>query len=118
MDRVVSLFDERALRELVEAAAERAIRKVLRGAPSRTDADGRWVPVAQLAAKYSLAPGTIRRWAREGRVRSIRVGGAQRVSVEDFERVISGSTANETREPSPEELADRDEARERRSRRG
>jgi hypothetical protein len=115
----VSLFDETALRELVAEATEAALRKVLRGNSERPEAARRWASTAQLATEYSIAQKTIRQWVRQGRVRGIRVGGVLRASVEDFERMVSPArTTASGRTQSPEELADIDEDRERKKRRG
>lgn len=111
----MSLFDEQAFRALVEQAAEKAVRKVLREEPSSTGVDGRWVPTSQLANGYSIARGTIRQWIRAKKLRSVKVGGALRVNLADFERLVTGSNGSDKVLPSPEELADRDEIRERRS---
>ena len=111
----MSLFDERELRALVEQAAEKALRKVLREEPAAPSVGQRWVPTAQLTRDYSVAQSTIRHWIRQGKVRSIRVGGALRVNLADFERLISTPISDADRHLSPEELADRDEALERRS---
>ena len=111
----LSLFDERELRALVEQAAEKAVRKVLREEPAAPSAGQRWVPTVQLARDYSIAQSTIRTWLRQGKIRSIRVGSALRVNLADFERLISAPLSDAGRDLSPEELADRDEALERRS---
>ena len=102
----------------MEKAAENAIRKVLRERPAPSSTVRRWASTAQLAAEYSIARSTIRQWVHQGKVRSILVGSARRISVEDFERMVSGSTAIAPRAISPEELADRDDGLEPRSRRG
>jgi excisionase family DNA binding protein len=118
MGGAVSLLDELALRELIAEATEQAIRKVLRERPAQPDASRQWASTAQLAAQYSMAQSTIRTWVRQGKIRSIRVGGALRVSVEDFERMLSAPPTSLGRKVCPEELADQDAERERRSRRG
>jgi excisionase family DNA binding protein len=106
----VSLIDERELRALVEQAAEKAFRKVLREGPPPPNVSERWVPTAHLARDYSIAQATIRQWIRQGKLRSMRVGRALRVSFADFERLISTPSAEGDRDLSPEELADRDDA--------
>lgn len=111
----MSLFDEQAFRALVEQAAEKAVRKVLREEPNSVGGDGRWVPTSQFASGYSIAQGTIRQWIRAKKIRSVKVGGALRVNLADFERLLTGPDGSHTAPPSPEELADRDEIRERRT---
>jgi excisionase family DNA binding protein len=111
----LSLFDERELAALMEQAAEKALRKVLREEPATPSVGQRWVSTAQLAREYSLSQSTIRRWIRQGKIRSTRVCGAFRVNLADFEALLSSPSPDASRALSPEELADRDEARERRS---
>jgi excisionase family DNA binding protein len=111
---VVSLFDERALRALVEQATEKAVRMVLRENPT-TASSGPWVTTASLAKDYSIAQSTIRQWIRDGKLRARHVGRALRVNLADFERLVSISSVAVVSTPSPEELADLDEIRDRRS---
>lgn len=110
----MTLFDEQALRTLVEQATESAVRKVLRENPTTSTA-GPWVTTAWLARENSLAQGTIRQWIRDGKLRSRHVGRALRVNLADFERLVSAPTAVDASTPSPEELADLDDIRDRRS---
>jgi excisionase family DNA binding protein len=109
----VSLFDERALRALVEQATEKAVRMVLRENPTTANA-GPWVSTASLAKDYSIAQSTIRQWIRDGKLRARHVGRALRVNLADFERLVSISSVAVVSTPSPEELADLDEIRDRR----
>jgi excisionase family DNA binding protein len=110
----VTLFDEQALRMLVEQATESAVRKVLRENPTAATA-GPWVTTAWLARENSIAQSTIRQWVRDGKLGWRRVGRSLRVSLADFERLVSASTAVDASTPSPEELADLDDIRDRRS---
>jgi len=111
----MNVFDERAFGALVEQAVEKAVRKVLWTAPSIAEGDGRWVRTAELAKAYSIAQSTIRRWIREGKVEGKLVGGSLRVNLASFERSLAMPREAVERPLSPEELADRDEIRERRS---
>lgn len=117
----MSLFDETALRAMVEEATESAVRKVLREGSSHATpvpSVDSWVPTAALARQYSITQATIRQWIRQGRIRSVRVGRALRVNRSDFDSLISPPTGSApARQLSPEALADRDEVAERRKRR-
>jgi excisionase family DNA binding protein len=67
------------------------------------------------AKDYSIAQSTIRQWIRDGKLRARHVGRALRVNLADFERLVSISSVAVVSTPSPEELADLDEIRDRRS---
>ena len=110
----MSLFDEQALRALLEQAVERAVRKVLREDSVAAGGGDRWIPTAPLSKQFSVSQSTIRHWIRKGKLRSVRVGRALRVNRGDFERLLSMPHGTDGNDPSPEELADRDEVRERR----
>lgn len=111
----MNVFDEQAFGALVERAVEKAVRKVLRTEPAIAEGDASWVPTAQLAKAYTIGQGTIRRWIREGKIDAMQVGRSLRVNRASFERVLAMPRPAVEKTPSPEELADRDQIRERRS---
>jgi len=111
----VSLFDEQALRAFLEQVVENAVKKALRSVPAAAIGDDQWVRTADLATQYSIAQGTLRRWIRQGRIEAKLIGGSLRVNRASFERLLAMPHGAEGRALSPEELADRDEIRERRS---
>ena len=112
----MSLFDEKGLRSLIEEAVEKGVSRALRTSESITNV-GNWVSTAYLGKRYSVAQSTIRRWIREGKIEAKRAGKVLRVNLESFERFLAGSDAPTESASSPEEIADRDEMRERRDRR-
>jgi len=77
--------------------------------------NGGWVPTQQIAKEYTIAQGTIRRWIKDGRIEAMHVGGALRVSRASFERLLTPPRSANRQTLTPEELADRDELRQRRS---
>jgi hypothetical protein len=78
----MSLFDERALREIVAEELRRVLREEL-ATGGRPANDAEYLPVAEAAARASVAPATIRVWMGQGRLgryhagRELRVRGAE-----------------------------------------
>jgi len=102
----VSLFDERALREIVAEELRRVLREE-RGATGAAN-DGEYLPVAEAAARAAVAPATIRVWMAQGRLgryhagRELRVRGSELVDLMRRPAVMAGNK----KELSPEEEAD------------
>ena len=63
----MSLFDERALREIVAEELRRVLREEL-ASGGRPANDAEYLPVAEAAARASVAPATIRVWMAQGRL--------------------------------------------------
>ena len=78
----MSLFDERALREIVAEELRRVLREEW-AAGGRPANDAEYLPVAEAAARASVAPATIRVWMAQGRLgryhagRELRVRGSE-----------------------------------------
>ena len=78
----MSLFDERALREIVAEELRRVLREEL-ASGGRPANDAEYLPVAEAAARASVVPATIRVWMAQGRLgryhagRELRVRGAE-----------------------------------------
>jgi excisionase family DNA binding protein len=61
------------------------------------------------AAEYAkVAPGTIRRWIREGRLVRLRAGRVMRVRRADLETLLQIGTRQNMNDLTPEQLARRD----------
>lgn len=102
----MSLFDEHALRELVENATRRVVREELSRAPGRD----RYLPVAEAAQIAGVAPDTIRSWIGQGRLRRYNAGREIRVRRSELDALLASPTetaGTAGREPTPEEEADR-----------
>jgi excisionase family DNA binding protein len=87
---------ELALRELVA----QLVREELR----RQAGSAQYLSTGHAAELADVAPGTIRRWLREGRLRGYRAGRAVRVKRDELEQLLRAGNENMT----PEQLAARD----------
>ncbi len=74
----MSLFDERALREIVADELRRVLREEL-ASGGRPANDAEYLPVAEAAARASVAPATIRVWMAQGRLGRYHAGRELRV---------------------------------------
>ena len=105
----MSLFDERALREIVSDELRRVLREQ-RGVVSGPANDGEYLPVAEAAARAAVAPATIRVWIAQGRLgryhagRELRVRGSELAELMPKPAVIAG-TGN-LDEVTPEKAAE------------
>ena len=113
----MSLLDEDRLRELME----NAVRKVLREERSRTRApsaaDDVFLSIGEAARLASVAAGTLRAWISSGKLRRYSGGRVLRIRRSELLEFLERGGQERVRSPSdlsPEELADRDHARERR----
>jgi excisionase family DNA binding protein len=106
----MSLFDERALREIVAEELRRVLREE-QGRGSGPANDGEYLPVAEAAARAAVAPGTIRAWMAQGRLRRYHAGRELRVLASELTALmrrpaVRASTGGDAR-PAPEEEAAR-----------
>ena len=105
----MSLFDERALREIVAEELRRVLREELTSG-GRPANDAEYLPVTEAAARASVAPATIRVWMAQGRLRryhagrELRVRGAELAELMRRPAVIAGIGNRE--ELTPEKEAD------------
>ena len=74
----MSLFDERALREIVAEELRRVLREES-AAGGRPANDAEYLPVAEAGARASVAPATIRVWMAQGRLGRYHAGRELRV---------------------------------------
>jgi excisionase family DNA binding protein len=88
----MSLFDERALREIVADEVRPVLREELseRGRPA---GDVEFLPVAEAAARVAVAPATIRVWMAQGRLRRYHAGRELRVRTTELAELM-GTPAN------------------------
>ena len=102
----MSLFDEHALRELIEDATRRVVREELSREPGRD----RYLPVAEAAEVAGVAPDTIRAWIGQGRLRRYNAGREIRVRRSELD-VFLASPAEDAKssghELTPEQEIDR-----------
>ncbi len=56
----------------------------------------RYKRIAEVLEDLPVSEATIRRWLRDGLIRSVRVGRVRFVEVDDLERVLSGSKQRQT----------------------
>ena len=105
----MSLFDERALREIVAEELRRVLREEGSQA-ARPANDGEYLPVAEAAARAAVAPATIRVWMAQGRLnryyagRELRVRSSELAALMRKPPVIAG-TGNRD-EMTPEKAAE------------
>ena len=104
----MSLFDERALREIVAEEVRRVLREELseRGSPV---SDVEFVPVAEAAARVAVAPATIRVWMAQGRLGRYRAGRELRVRITELAALMqspANSNARNPNESTPEKEAE------------
>ena len=99
----MSLFDENALREIVESAIRRVVREELTREPSRD----RYLPVAEAAEIAGVAPDTIRAWIGQGRLGRYNAGRELRIRRSELDHFLAMPAAQDAngRELSPEEHA-------------
>jgi hypothetical protein len=103
----MSLFDERALREIVAEELRRVLREELT-AGSRSANDAEYLPVAEAAARASVAPATIRVWMAQGRLgryhagRELRVRGSELADLMRRPALVGGIGNREQLTPEKE----------------
>jgi hypothetical protein len=103
----MSLFDERALREIIADELRRVLREE-QVAGNRSANDVEYMPVAVAAARAAVAPATIRVWMAQGRLGRYHAGRELRVlgsELAELMRQPPGRAGNK-KELSPEEEAD------------
>src|SRR5580692_2303001 len=66
-DLAMSLFDEKALRDIVAEEVRRVLREE-RAGYRRPANDGEYLPVAEAAGRAAVAPATIRAWMAQGKL--------------------------------------------------
>jgi hypothetical protein len=104
----MSLFDERALREIVADEVRRVLREELpeRG---RSVSDAEFLPVVEAASRVVVAPATIRVWMAQGRLGRYRAGRELRVRITELAALMQGpanSNAGNPNESTPEKEAE------------
>jgi hypothetical protein len=87
----VSLFDERALREIVAEELRRVLREERGGVPAN---DLEYLPVAVAAARAAVAPATIRVWMAQGRLGRYHAGRELRVRVAELVELMRSPAVN------------------------
>lgn len=94
-----------AIVELVRAEVDRRVSAALAERPAATA----YLSTAAAAAHAEVAPGTIRRWIREGRLVEHRAGRELRVSRAELEQLLGRGirAPGPGRELTPEQLAAR-----------
>ena len=102
----MSLFDERALREIVAEELRRVLREEL-ASGGRPANDAEYLPVAEAAARASVAPATIRVWMGQGRLGRYHAGRELRVRGAELAELMRRPAAIGNREElTPEKEAD------------
>jgi excisionase family DNA binding protein len=96
---------EQELRTMITSIVRAEVERALSEAQD-SDAGG-YMSVAAIAKLADVAPGTVRRWIREGRLIGHRAGRVLRVRRADLERLL-GDGDEEDSEITPEKLAQRD----------
>lgn len=95
---------EAGLRELIAGIVRDEVRRALAEASKPEE----YLTTVEAGELANVAPGTIRRWIREGRLAEQRAGRVVRVRRSDIERLLgSAPRRTPTRAPTPEELAAR-----------
>lgn len=103
------ILDEAALRVLIEDVVRRVVREEMQRQPDRSE----YVSVAEAARIADVAPGTIRMWITEGKLSRRHAGRELRILRQELGMLMT-SPPSTSAEPTPEELAERDDLRSRR----
>lgn len=92
------------LRDAIAAIVREEVAKL---APKGAPADD-YLTVGAAAELASVAPGTVRRWVREGQLTEHRAGRTLRVKRRDLERLLAApASTRRAREETPEQMARR-----------
>lgn len=88
----------------IAAALRALVTEIVREELRRVAARDQYLSTGHAAELADVAPGTIRRWLREGKLRGYRAGRSVRVKLSELEQLLrSGSS-----DMSPEQRAARD----------
>jgi excisionase family DNA binding protein len=102
----MSLFNEAELRDIIRDEVRTAIRQEMGKKPATA---GDYLSIAEAAEITSLAPQTIRRWVRMGRLTEYKAGRVLRVRRSELETLLAPSPDKDSADSlSPEALAERD----------
>lgn len=94
------------LAALIERLIDERVEERVRSALARATLPDEYLTTGAAAKLASVAPGTLRRWIREGRLTGHKAGRVVRVRRAELEQLLrDGGRRDE--EPSPEELARR-----------
>jgi excisionase family DNA binding protein len=95
----MTLFDEKALREIVAEEVRRVLReeRLEHGRPAN---DVEFLPVAEAAARVAVAPATIRVWMSQGRLRRYHAGRELRVRVTELADLMQSPANSHARNPN------------------
>jgi len=86
-DSIRSIVRE-VVREEIRAALDERGRLGARNANQRSAADASYVSIARAAQLAAVAPGTLRRWLKEGRIPTHRAGRVYRIAMADLETFL------------------------------
>lgn len=93
---IASLGLEESFRALIREVVRDELRAALdvqmhrnAGASSGGDEDG-YIPLVRAAELAAVAPGTLRRWIREGRLNACRAGRVFRIRRQELEHFLAG----------------------------
>jgi hypothetical protein len=104
----MSLFDEKALRDIVADEVRRVLREE-RAGYRRPANDGEYLPVAEAAGRAAVAPATIRTWMAQGKLGRYHAGRELRVLWSELATLMrkppKRSDDGETDRATPEEEA-------------
>jgi excisionase family DNA binding protein len=84
------------------------VRKEVHAALAEVKALDQYLPTRVAAEVADVAPGTIRRWIREGRLASHHAGRVVRVRRADLKALLQIGTRQDVNDLTPEQLARRD----------
>lgn len=91
----------------IRAMIVEVVREVLREEITRLSQQEEYLSPARAASVTGVAPGTVRRWIREGKLQARHAGRRVRVGRSELERFLKSGRRLST-DLSPEELAARD----------
>jgi excisionase family DNA binding protein len=101
----MSLFNEDALRHIVESAVDSAFQRHLGEKPA---AAGDYLSVAKAAQIAAVSPQAIRTWIRAGKLKQYNAGRVIRVRRTELEALLASPSAHAG--PAPRELTPEEEA--------
>lgn len=89
----MSLFDERALRQLIADEVRRVVREELAAQRGVTSPARGYLSIPAAADHTGIHPGTLRRWINSGALPARKAGRVWRLRIEDLESFLARNQA-------------------------
>jgi excisionase family DNA binding protein len=98
----MSIFDEQALRNMIEDVVRSVVREEMKTAGQSTTGTDMFLSASEAARVAGVAPGTIRAWIDEGKLERYHAGRVLRVKRRELEEFLASPQAANDNEMSPE----------------